>query len=214
MARKTFAELLEQRRVLIFNSRKPEIATLLQSYGIDSTHLENGVNLYNSVITATENQRREQQEEGLAYDNLYVSKDDFATRYKKTLKISRMASRSDANLQNRLKVNAPAERTIEGWILQVVDFYNRLNNEPDFITVLNKYGITSETLSQEKQIAENLRLLRNEAMSEKGQAQEATRVRDVEIEKLDDYCYELKTIAKIALENKPQLLEELGILVR
>jgi len=214
MARKTFAELLEQRRVLIFNSRKPEIATLLQSYGIDSTHLENGVNLYNSVITATENQRREQQEEGLAYDNLYVSKDDFATRYKKTLKISRMASRSDANLQNRLKVNAPAERTIEGWILQVVDFYNRLNNEPDFITVLNKYGITSETLSQEKQIAENLRILRNEAMSEKGQAQEATRVRDVEIEKLDDYCYELKTIAKIALENKPQLLEELGILVR
>ena len=214
MARKTFAELLEQRRVLIFNSRKPEIATLLQSYGIDSTHLENGVNLYNSVITATENQRREQQEEGLAYDNLYVSKDDFAARYKKTLKISRMASRSDANLQNRLKVNAPAERTIEGWILQVVDFYNRLNNEPDFITVLNKYGITSETLSQEKQIAENLRILRNEAMSEKGQAQEATRVRDVEIEKLDDYCYELKTIAKIALESKPQLLEELGILVR
>jgi len=214
MARKTFAELLEQRRVLIFNSRKPEIATLLQSYGIDSTHLENGVNLYNSVITATENQRREQQEQGLAYDNLYVSKNDFATRYKKTFKIAKMASRTDANLQDRLKVNAPVERAIESWILQAIDFYNRLNNEPDFITVLNKYGITSETISQEKQIADNLRLLRNEAMSEKGQAQEATRVRDVELEKLDDYCYELKTIAKIALENKPQLLEELGILVR
>jgi len=214
MARKTFAELLEQRRVLIFNSSKPEIATLLQSYGIDSTHLENGVNLYNSVITATENQRREQQEEGLAYDNLYVSKDDFATRYKKTFKIAKMASRTDANLQDRLKVNAPVERAIESWILQAIDFYNRLNNEPDFITVLNKYGITSETISQEKQIADNLRLLRNEAMSEKGQAQEATRVRDVELEKLDDYCYELKTIAKIALENQPQLLEELGILVR
>jgi len=214
MARKTFAELLEQRRVLIFNSSKPEIATLLQSYGIDSTHLENGVNLYNSVITATENQRREQQEQGLAYDNLYVSKNDFATRYKKTFKIAKMASRTDANLQDRLKVNAPVERAIESWILQAIDFYNRLNNEPDFITVLNKYGITSETISQEKQIADNLRLLRNEAMSEKGQAQEATRVRDVELEKLDDYCYELKTIAKIALENKPQLLEELGILVR
>jgi len=214
MARKTFAELLEQRRVLIFNSSKPEIATLLQSYGIDSTHLENGVNLYNSVITATENQRREQQEQGLAYDNLYVSKNDFATRYKKTFKIAKMASRTDANLQDRLKVNAPVERAIESWILQAIDFYNRLNNEPDFITVLNKYGITSETISQEKQIADNLRLLRNEAMSEKGQAQEATRVRDVELEKLDDYCYELKTIAKIALENQPQLLEELGILVR
>lgn len=54
----------------------------------------------------------------------------------------------------------------------------------------------------------------NEAMSEKGQAQEATRLRNVKMEELEDYCYELKTIAALELEDQSQLLEMLGILVR
>ena len=61
---------------------------------------------------------------------------------------------------------------------------------------------------------ELLKKLRDEAMSEKGQAQEATRLRNVKMEELEDYCYELKTIAMLELEDQPQLLEMLGILVR
>jgi hypothetical protein len=48
----------------------------------------------------------------------------------------------------------------------------------------------------------------------KGQSQEATRLRNDKMEKLEDYCYKLKTLATIALEDQPQLLEELGILLR
>jgi len=39
-------------------------------------------------------------------------------------------------------------------------------------------------------------------------------LRNAKMEELEDYCYELKTLATIALEDQPQLLEELGILVR
>ena len=49
---------------------------------------------------------------------------------------------------------------------------------------------------------------------EKGQSQEATRLRNAKMEELEDYCYELKTLATIALEDQSQLLKELGILVR
>ncbi len=48
----------------------------------------------------------------------------------------------------------------------------------------------------------------------KGQSQEATRLRNDKMKKLENYCYELKTLAIIALEDQHQLLEELGILVR
>lgn len=51
-------------------------------------------------------------------------------------------------------------------------------------------------------------------MAEKGQSQVATRLRNQKMEELEDYCYELKTIATIALEDKSQLLEVLGVLVR
>lgn len=51
-------------------------------------------------------------------------------------------------------------------------------------------------------------------MSEKGEAQEATRARNEKLEELDDYCSELKAISRMALDAQPQLLEKLGILVR
>lgn len=58
MARKTIAETLEQQRVLIFNSRKPEIATKLETFGIDTVYIDNGENLYNEVIQLSDDQKK------------------------------------------------------------------------------------------------------------------------------------------------------------
>lgn len=214
MARKTIAETLEQQRVLIFNSRKPEIAPLLEAFGVDNAYLNKGEALYNEVIQLSENQKKEQQEESLAFDTFYETKSDCELKYKRTRKIVKMASRSDKNLQDRLKIYAPKERAIEEWLKQTIEFYNLVFNESDFLNSLSKFGITSETLTAEKQGIESLKSLRNEAKAEKGQSQEATRLRNVKMDELEDYCYELKTLATIALEDQPQLLEELGILVR
>ena len=214
MARKSIAETLEMQRVLIFNSRKPEIASKLQSYGVDSAYIDAGELLYNEVIQLAENQKREQQEESLAYDVFYETKSGCEMKFKVNRKIIKMASRSDKNLQNRLKIYVRRERNIEEWIQQSIEFYNLVLNETDFLTSLEKFGITSEKLIQAKQEIESLKPLRNEAMSEKGQAQEATRIRNSKMELLEDYCYELKTIATIALADNSQLLEELGIIVK
>jgi hypothetical protein len=214
MARKSIAETLEKHRVLIFNSRKPEITPLLVPMGVDSAYLDNGEAIYNEVIQLGVNQKKEQQEESLAYDTFYETKTDCVANYNRTRKMVKMASRSDKNLQNRIKIYYPRERRIEDWILQAIEFYNLVFNEADFLTSLAKFGITTEKLTQEKQEIEALKTLRNEAIAEKGQSQEATRLRKEKIEELDDYCYELKTIATIALEDKPQLLEVLGVLVR
>lgn len=214
MARKTIAEALEKQRVLIFNSRKPEIAPLLETLGVDSAYLDNGEALYNEVINLSENQKKEQQEESLAYDTFYEAKSDCEVKYKRNRKIIKMASRSDNNLQNRIKMYVPKERAIEEWLKQTIEFYNLVLNESDFLNSLSRFGITKDKLTEDKQAIESLKSLRNEAMSEKGQSQEATRLRNTKMEELEDYCYELRTIATIALEEQSQLLEELGIIVR
>ena len=214
MTKRSIAETLKKQRVLIFNSRKPEIASKINIYGADSVYIDKGEGLYNEVIHLTENQKKEQQEESLAYDNYYEAKSYSVMKFKINRKIIKMASRADKNLQDRLKVYARRERNIEEWIQQSIEFYNLVLNEPEFLTSIAKYGITSEKLNQEKQELDFLRSLRNEAMSEKGQSQEATRLRNNKMEELEDYCYELKTIATIALEDNSQLLEALGVIVR
>ncbi len=56
MTKKSIAQTLEQQRVLIFNSRKPEIAPLLETLGVDSAYLDKGEALYNEVTQLPENQ--------------------------------------------------------------------------------------------------------------------------------------------------------------
>ena len=125
-----------------------------------------------------------------------------------------MASRNDADLQNRINVNTTKATKIEEWITQTIGFYNLVLNENDLLKSIAKYGITKQSLTKVVKDLETLRSLRNTAMAEKGQAQEATRLRNQKMEELEDYCVELKTVAIIALDGQPQLLETLGILVR
>lgn len=214
MARKTTAQILEEQRVLIFNSSKPEVEPFLANMGADETFIKTGEDLYNSVITLSENQEKEQQEQNLAYDQYHELKDECKTKARKNFRLIKMASRADKNLQNRLKIYTPKESGIEEWIKQTLEFNNLVLNETSFLASLARFKITVESLNTDKSALESLKTLRNQAISEKGQAQEATRLRNEKMEELEDYCYELRTIATIALADQPQLLEMLGILVR
>ena len=214
MSRKTIAQTLEEQRVLIINSSKPEIAPLIKGMGADAAYLKKGEGLYNSVISLSKKQKKEYQEESLAYDNYHELKNECKGVFKRNFRFVKLGSRADGDLQNRLKLFTPKARRIEAWIMQTNDIYDGVLNEPTFLAALAKYKITAASLNKDIKQLESLKKLRNEAMSEKGQAQEATRLRNVKMEELEDYCYELKTIALSELEDQSQLLEMLGILVR
>lgn len=213
MSRKTIAQTLEEQRVLITNSTKPQVAPLLAEMGMDEPHLKVGIKLYQTVLDLSKTQKKEYQEQDLAYDIYHQHKTECQATQKKNKRIAKLASRKDVELQNRIKVNASKETRIEEWIKQSIEFINLVLNEPGLLTSLVKYKITADSLTKSIKDLEKLKSLRNEAVSEKGQAQEATRIRNEQMEQLEDYCYELKTIATLALENQPQLLEMLGVIV-
>ncbi|MEQ8556433.1 MAG: hypothetical protein RLQ12_18855 [Cyclobacteriaceae bacterium] len=214
MARKTLSQKLESARLLIFNSKTPDVASLLTTMGVDTTYLKQGEDLYNEVTRLMTSQKKEYQEQSLAYDKFYLEKDDAEAAYERTFKLARLLSRNDPDLQQRLDLKYIREYTLESWIDNALIFYDRLLNESEFLDRLKKFKVTPNQLKAEQTAIKNLRQLRNEAIAEKGQAQEATRLRNEKLEELDDYCRELKGIAEIALEERPQLFEKLGVVVR
>ena len=214
MATKTLADKLESSRVLIFNSRDAEVAALLNEMGIDTAYIEVGETLYNETMILVDQQKKEYQQQSLAYDKFYVEKDIAEVNYKRTLKLVKVLSRSDQDLQNRLGLQNGKVYAIEQWIETATDFYDRLLNEPDFMVSLARFKVTQEKLNAEKTAIDDLKDLHNQAVIEKGQAQEATRLKNEKLDQLEDYCTELKAIAEIALEKQPQLLEKLRIIVR
>ncbi|MEO1253356.1 MAG: hypothetical protein AAFY41_00540 [Bacteroidota bacterium] len=214
MPRQTLTQKLESARLLIFNSKDAEVAPLLDAMGIDTAYIDAGEALYNETMQLVDTQKKEYQEQSLAYDKFYLEKDDAEANFNRTLKLVKVLSRNDKDLQNRLGLQSGAVYAIESWIESSVDFYNRLLNEPDFVAKLGNFKVTTDQLNAEKEAIENLKQLRNEATAEKGQAQEATRLRNEKLDELNDYTTELKAIAELALEGQPQLLEKLGIVVK
>ncbi len=214
MAKKSLTEKLEAYRLLIFNSSDTQVAPLLGIMGIDNAYINQGEALYNKTTKLVDEQKKEYQEQSLAFDNFYVERDEAADNFNRSFKLVKVLSRNNKDLQDRLKINTAKPYAIEEWIESAIDFYNRLQNESAFLTSIKKFKITTARLNTEKQAIIDLKQLRNKATIEKGQAQEATRLRNEKLDELADYCTELKAIAEIALESQPQLLEKLGILVR
>lgn len=214
MAKKTLADKLESHRLLIFNSGDEQVAPILEAMGIDSDYRTNGETLYNETMALVDQQKKEYQDQSLAYDSFYVEKDEAEVNANRTIKLVRVLTRKDKDVQNRLQLQNLKPYAIEDWIENTVGFYDSLLREADLLATLDRFNITADQLNEEKDQVNNLRTLRNNVTSEKGQAQEATRLRNEKLDELTDYCMEFKAVAEIALENQPQLLENLGIVVR
>lgn len=211
---RTLAERLNSCRALIFNSRDETIAPLLTAFGADSEFLDKGEALYTEAIAMVEQQAIEYQEQSQAYDMFNSQRDEVRNTYARTNKIVRTFSRYDEDLADRLNVQYGKNMAIEKWFENAIGFYNRVQHEQEFLDSLLKFKVTTERLQEEQQTVRDLKKLRDEALKEKGEAQEATRLRNEKLDALDDYCTDLRMLAELALEEQPQLLEKLGILVR
>lgn len=141
---KLISDKLESSRILIYNSRDPEIALLLNKFGIDPHYISKGVGLYEQATKLVDQQRAEYREQDLIYDQFYVRKDEVQDNFNRTFKLIKVLSRKDKDLQDRLKVNEERVYAIEEWMEQALDFYKTLMLETEFLAALSKFNITPE----------------------------------------------------------------------
>jgi hypothetical protein len=95
----------------------------------------------------------------------------------------------------------------------MTEFYNRVLVDEQAVTSVSIYAITKEDLEKGRQKineADNAKTAHNVEM---GEAQDATDSRDKSFNQLLYIIEELETICTYALEDRPQLLEKLGITV-
>jgi len=52
------------------------VAPLLKTIGIDAAYIDKGEALFNEVTQLVDDQKKEYQEQNLAYDKFYLEKDD------------------------------------------------------------------------------------------------------------------------------------------
>ena len=93
-------------------------------------------------------------------------------------------------------------------------FYKELKAKPDLLTPLNKLKITAEHIETQLTAIADVKQAEATYVLERGESQQATKDKDTAFAAFEKWVREFYAIAKIALEDKPQLLESIGKFVR
>lgn len=208
-------ELLYQCNLRITNSlNDSEVAAAVANFGYASEKLNEGNALLDEAVTLSENFTREHNEVDVAFNDKEELRSKAHSTYAKMIQLGKVALKPQPKAMTVLEIKTSKSKSISGWLKQTRSFYRNLLDNADWVTAYGTFGITPEAiqagLDEVLAVEQQMEII----MREKGDAQNATQLRDAKLDELAEWVNDYETIAKIALEDKPQLLEKLGIVVK
>jgi len=207
--------LLHDAQVAIDNALdNPDILDALSLFGYTAERIQQGKALYTTALSAQTTQQLEAGEQKSATAELEANRAVAHTTYMRLVKIARVAFKRDAGIATQLDLNGDRKRSLAGWLAQTTQFYVSALTNPAIQVGFSEFGITGDKLRAgllEVRAVEASNLTQEK---EKGEAQAATQTRDEALDALQEWLSDYLAIAKVALEDNPQLLEALGVLQR
>jgi len=182
----------------------PEIREELKKFGYTDERLDLGMTMLTAVESFFEKQKKEQAEAYAATKTYQEKKAYVEDFYRKDIKLLRIPARSNPELSKLLPSFVETDNLNELLKTGLVVYQNLVNN-PNLAASLLQIGRKPADFTQKIEDMKELTTLYNQHDKEFAESVTATDIRNKEFEELQVYCKDLRTVAKIALENKPAL---------
>ena len=207
--------LLSDAQLAIDNAlNNPKVLGYLSDFGYTKAKIQQGKQLYNVAATAQLAQQAEAGDQISATTEVNEAWETAKKSYMRFLKVARVAFKSNSGVATQLDLGGTRKKSLSGWMAQAKQFYKNALDNKAVLSELKEFGITEAKLKAglaELAVIEQANMIQER---EKGEAQAATEKRDAALDELQDWLSDYLAIAKVALEEEPQLLEGLGVLVR
>jgi len=131
--------------------------------------------------------------------------------YNKFVKIARITFAKDDLVISTLGLNGERIKTKSGLILQGDIFYTNCLNNENILNGLKKFGQTKEKLEAGQNKLNELKKAEAEQLKEKEELKDLNKTIDEKTETLYTFANEFNVVAKIAFEDKPELLNTILI---
>ena len=216
MARNTSeAQALEQYRVTFENTAsQTQISTTMAEFGYDSATMAIGKAYYDTTRQAFDSNIKETDESTAAYNVFDSKKKELAAVYSSHRKKAKVVFRNDSVTADKLEISGSLPQAHIKWLETVKKFYSIALTYMDIQTKLSRLKVTLADLTAASALIPEVEATRAAYLKEKGESQDATTIKDAAFAKLDDWMSEFYAVAKIAMEDNPQLLEALGLIVK
>jgi hypothetical protein len=214
MKNRSIAARFTRAQLALKNAKEnQEIRSRLAEFGYNDKRLAVGEQLYQKAYELYLQQTREYSDQYQATDAKENQRDQIHKIYMKHITLARLAFQKNSSVAASLDLFSRRKKAFTPWLMQAKLFYANLLQNEEQKTALAEFGVTTEQLEEVQKMLSEIESIHNAQQKEKGEAQEATQERDDAFEKLDEWLSDFFTVARLALQDKSQLLEAFGIVV-
>lgn len=213
--RRTELQLLENYRVAFANIKEVELLrTELAEYGYDDAKIAEGQALYQKAQYLFDKNKQETEEEKLAYKKFAKAYDEVAKTYAKHRKIAKVALMNQRELWSAFRIEGAEAEAYLQWIDDARAFYHQARTNEVAKPILIKFKLQEPDIQgQEAKIAE-VQSLRAAYEKGRGESQDATQNKNKALTEIAQWMRAFFAVARIALDDHPQLLESLKKVVK
>ncbi len=205
----TIADQLNAAQLAISNSQADEeIQALVSSFGYSGKGLEAGCELVDRAQAAVQAQKLAAGAQKDATQALSDIKIVAIDAYQALAKIARAVC--NPSQLTALGLTGKMPNDIAGFLTAAYTLFDNAIT----LGTLSDFGYTTEKLTAERGKIVAYDQLNQKQEAAKGAAQQATREQEAALQALNEWTAQYLKIAKVALREKPQLLEKLGVAAR
>ena len=193
---------------------QPQIKTALAEYGYDTAKIAQGKSLAHAAQQAYNHNKKEDAESTATRHTFDTQADNLFAAFSTHRKAAKVAFRRQPQIIKQLGITGREPNAFAPRIEEAVNFYRTISQTPDIAEPLKTFKITEQTIAQAQQQITDTHAARAEYLREKGESQDATKQKDAAFRAIETWLSDFFAVARIALEDNPQLLEALTKLVR
>ncbi|MDR2928433.1 MAG: hypothetical protein LBV41_09600 [Cytophagaceae bacterium] len=209
--RQSEADILEQYRVSLNNAEAhPIISKALAELGYNAEKLGEGKALYSTTRKLYDLNMVEDDQALAAYKLFGNTRNELNILYRTHRKKAKVVFRKDPIMCSRLLISGYFPKAYIKWLEAVKKFYTELSGDETASKALLTLKVLPEELLKANLLIKAVERTRAAYMVEKGESQDATDQKDIAFAKMDDWMHDFYAVARIALEEHPQLIEALG----
>lgn len=208
-------EILQNARVLFETLEKNNtIAEKLDDYGYSAEEIAKGKKLYQTAEAQYGNNRKETEEERIAYLNFRQKMDKISQLYKEHRNKAKLVFKNNEEAKLNLALKGSPAQAIVALLEEMTAFYLSLSQKEPLRNALKRVKISQEMIAQQQDDISDVKGLYATYSQEKNESEQATKDKNKAFTDLDKWMRELYQYAKYALAEESQFLQIFGRVVR
>jgi chorismate mutase len=209
------SKFLERARTALSNAQSHlEISPALSSFGMNTEQLSVGSQIYNNAKEEWEVNKKEDSESTVAKNSYKAVYNDLEAIFKRHRDFVLIFFKKQPDILIKLGVKGRFPNSYNTFFDKVKLFYGSIQSDSAIQSELSKIKLTPEVATDCLSKLDTLFAERSNYVKEIGESQASTKSKNAALLELKDWMDDFDATAKVALYDKPQLLEVLGIFVR